>query len=125
MPKSTSTEYLKPFIEATIASAARFRRVLIVLIVTSILAFGAFWNAAEWSWINSRIHVARAAETHLSIEEAKEQLNAANKMLQEDQERLDKGGLSVAANDKLTEEIVQLRRDVERQTREKEKLEKS
>lgn len=66
-------DYLKPFIEATIESAGRFRRVLIVLIISSVLAFGAFWNAVQWSWLNSRINLVRTAEAVLAVDEIKEE----------------------------------------------------
>jgi hypothetical protein len=72
--KVQGTDYLKPFLEATIASAARFRRVLIVLIVSSVLAFGAFWNAVQWSWLNSRIKLVRTAEAVLAVDEINEEL---------------------------------------------------
>ena len=68
------TDYLTPFIEATIASAARFRRVLIVLIIGSVLAFSAFWNAVEWSWLNSRIKLTRTAEAVIALHEIDEEL---------------------------------------------------
>jgi hypothetical protein len=125
MSKSTDSEYLEPFIDATIASAARFRRVLIVVILTSVLAFGAFWNAAQWSWINSRIRVAHNAEAYLSLEKIKEQLNDTNQMLKEHQEKLARADLSKEEVDKLRGEETQLRRDAESKTKEKDKLEKA
>lgn len=67
-------EYLKPYIEGTMAASARFRRVLIVMIISSVLAFGAFWNARQGSWINQRIYVARTAEACLASEELAKQV---------------------------------------------------
>jgi len=65
----SNTEYLKPLIEATAASASRFRRVLIVMIIASILAFGAFWNARRGSWLNSRIDVALLGNEYLTLKD--------------------------------------------------------
>ncbi len=72
--KPQGTDYLNPFIEATIASAARFRRVLIVLIISSVLAFSAFWNAVEWSWLSSRIQLVRTAEAVMAVDEINQEL---------------------------------------------------
>lgn len=72
--KVQGTDYLKPFIKATIDSAGRFRRVLIVLIVSTVLAFGAFWNGVHWSWLQSRIKVVRTAEAVLAVDEANQAL---------------------------------------------------
>jgi hypothetical protein len=66
--EASGTDYLEPFIEATISAATRFRRVLLVLIITSVLAFGAFWNARAGSWINSRIDTANEAKKYLDLQ---------------------------------------------------------
>ena len=67
-------DYLKPFIESTIAAAARFRRVLIVMITASILSFGAFWNSLAETWFNSRIAAARSGEALLTLDEIQHRL---------------------------------------------------
>lgn len=69
-PALSEVDYLKPFIESTIAAAGRFRRVLIVLIIASVLAFGAFWNHRQGSWLNSRVSTARAAERFFNAQDA-------------------------------------------------------
>jgi hypothetical protein len=69
MSELAGTDYLKPFIESTIDAAARFRRVLIVMITASILAFGAFWNSLNETWFNSRIATARNGEAFLTLED--------------------------------------------------------
>jgi len=75
MSQHGKAEHLSPFLEATIASSARFRRVLIVLIVTSVLAFCAFWNARPGSWLNSRVQVTRTAQNLLTRDETAYELN--------------------------------------------------
>ncbi|HKP12212.1 MAG TPA: hypothetical protein VJZ91_08890, partial [Blastocatellia bacterium] len=83
--ESTGTDYLEPFIESTISAAARFRRVLLVIIITSVLAFGAFWNARLGSWINARLETARSAQHYWDLKERLLQipaeLNAVNQSL--------------------------------------------
>ncbi len=74
MIQSTEVEYLKPFIVSTIDAAARFRRVLIVMVIVSILAFGAFWNSLSETWFNSRIVAARNGEAYLSLEDMRDDL---------------------------------------------------
>ena len=74
MPRPSNIDYLHPFIGATITAAARFRRVLIVIIVASTLAFGAFWNARSGSWFDSRIKVAHDAEVYFTLKEYEEKL---------------------------------------------------
>src|SRR6185436_4578276 len=61
------TDYLEPFIEATISAATRFRRVLLVIIVTSVLVFGAFWNARVGSWLDSRFDMANNAKEYFYV----------------------------------------------------------
>lgn len=84
MSKPSEIDYLDPFIEGTITAAARFRRVLIVLITASVLAFGAFWNSREGSWLNSRVATASMAKEYLALEAKLTTIN--NKLLQIDEE---------------------------------------
>lgn len=81
MFQSAEIEYLKPFIESTIDAAARFRRVLIVMVIASILAFGAFWNSLAETWFNSRIVAARKGEAYLSLEDIRDDLIKTEKNL--------------------------------------------
>lgn len=74
MHEPAEVEYLRPYIQSTIDAAARFRRVLIVMVTASILAFGAFWNSLDWTWFNARIAAARRAEAYVSLEEINRQL---------------------------------------------------
>ena len=74
MSESPQIDHLKPFMDATIASAARFRRVLIVVIVSSVLAFSAFWNARLGSWLNSRFEITRTAHSVQAREETEAEL---------------------------------------------------
>lgn len=67
MSEELLSEELKQSIEATTSSSSRGRRVLIVLITASVLAFGAFWNSRQGSWINSRVRVASGAEKLLRL----------------------------------------------------------
>jgi hypothetical protein len=83
MSQSTQTDHLKPFMEATIASSARFRRVLIVVIVSSVLAFSAFWNARPGSWLNSRFEVTRTAHSVQAREETAAELARRERELKE------------------------------------------
>lgn len=69
MSESSEIAYLKPFIESTIDAAARFRRVLIVMTIASILAFGALWNSLDETWFNSRIAAARGGEAYLTLKD--------------------------------------------------------
>lgn len=81
MSDSSKIDQLNKFIEATTSAAARFRRVLIVVIVASTLAFGAFWNSRAGSWLNSRIRLAQNAATVLSLEETSKKLVEVDKAL--------------------------------------------
>jgi hypothetical protein len=74
MSEPQEIDYLKPFIEATIAASSRFRRVLIVVIIASILGFGAFWNARRGSWVDSRIRFVHQAYDYLDLKIKKDQL---------------------------------------------------
>jgi hypothetical protein len=74
MHEPSEVEYLKPYIQSTIDAAARFRRVLIVMVTASILSFGAFWNSLDWTWFNTRIVAARRAEAYITLEEIEGQL---------------------------------------------------
>jgi hypothetical protein len=74
MPEPSEVAYLKPFIESTIDAAARFRRVLIVMTIASILAFGAWWNSLEETWFNSRIAAARSGEAYLNLKDISKNL---------------------------------------------------
>lgn len=87
MTESLGTDYLKPFIESTIAASTRFRRVLIVMITASILAFGAFWNSLDETWFNTRIAAARKGEALLTLERINERLKVIEKELAHIQER--------------------------------------
>lgn len=67
MSKPKEFDYLAPYIDGTITAATRFRRVLIVMITASVLAFGAFWNSWEGSWPNSRVEVAHDANEYFKL----------------------------------------------------------
>jgi len=47
------------YIDAAVRSTARARLVLIVVVTSSALALGAWWNSVPFSWINSRVSVSR------------------------------------------------------------------
>jgi hypothetical protein len=74
MSEHLEIDYLRPFIEATIAASSRFRRVLIVVIIASILGFGAFWNSRKGSWINSRVNFVYQANDCFDLKTKKDQL---------------------------------------------------
>jgi hypothetical protein len=69
MPDSPDVAYLKPFIESTNDAAARFRRVLFVMVTASILGFGAVWNSMPFGWLTSRLTATRNAEKYLTLQE--------------------------------------------------------
>lgn len=69
MPDSPDVAYLKPFIESTNEAAARFRRVLFVMVTASILGFGAVWNSMPFGWLTSRLAATRSAEKYLTLQE--------------------------------------------------------
>lgn len=52
---------IQPYIEAAAGSGNRGRFVIIVIIVTSVVAFGGYWNSRQGAWIMSRIRTAQAA----------------------------------------------------------------
>lgn len=83
MSQSTQIEHLQPYMEATIAASARFRRVLIVVIISSVLAFSAFWNARAGSWLNSRAEFLRTAQRVQASEEADAELAKCQRELNE------------------------------------------
>jgi hypothetical protein len=83
MPENLETAYLEPYIEATIAASSRFRRVLIVMVTASILAFGAYWNSRDEGWFNSRIVAARRGEAYLSLKKKGYDLSHIEKELTE------------------------------------------
>ena len=58
-PTVGSYETLKMYVDALSASAARCRRMLIIIAVASVLFFIAFWNSRESSWMNLRIRAAQ------------------------------------------------------------------
>jgi hypothetical protein len=47
------------YLEASWASSNRARFLLVLVITASILAFTAFWNSHQKSWLNRRLHLAR------------------------------------------------------------------
>ena len=116
MSQTTQIDHLKPFIEATITSSARFRRVLIVVIVSSVLAFSAFWNARPGSWLNSRFEVARVAQNLLTKEETAEELTKLKLELSETTKAL--------ASDVSSAEKTALAKDQRRLTGEIEQMSK-
>lgn len=74
MPESLDIEYLKPFIGSSIEAAARFRRVLIVMVTASVLGFGAFWNSTSLGWFSSRVELSRKAEKYLTLRDMSSKL---------------------------------------------------
>ncbi len=62
MTATESNEEIKIYVEAATAASDRGRLVLLVTITISVLAFSAFWNARQESWLNSRLHMARLAD---------------------------------------------------------------
>ncbi len=114
MSQSPQIDHLKPFMDATIASAARFRRVLIVVIVSSVLAFSAFWNARLGSWLNSRFEITRTAhslqereETAAELARRQVELNEIPKLLMADPSIANQSAL-VKDQRRLSEDIQQL-----------------
>ncbi|MDX6693255.1 MAG: hypothetical protein QOF02_858 [Blastocatellia bacterium] len=83
MPEPLDIDYLKPFIESTIAASVRLRWVFVVMITASILALGAFWNSLEGTWFNSRIVTARKAEAYFTLGEIRDRLAQIKKELGE------------------------------------------
>jgi hypothetical protein len=125
MTEPLEVDYLNPFIEATITAAARFRRVLIVVIVASTLAFGAFWNARSGSWLNSRINVAHNAEAYLTLSEDGERLGDISKALTKIEGQLNDADLTEETRKKLDEEKEKLIDERDRLLKRKEKLEQN
>lgn len=123
MPELAKVDYLNPFIEATITAAARFRRVLIVVIIASTLAFSAFWNSRGGSWLNSRIKVANNAEAYLTLKEHKEKLRYNDSALTEISGTLNYTSLTEELRNKRLEEIWAIRKETEQIKREIQYLE--
>jgi len=48
-------------IAAFVSSSDRSRTVLVLMILASILAFMAFWNSADFSWLDARLRIAKVA----------------------------------------------------------------
>lgn len=69
MDDSSDVAYLKPYIQSSIDAASRFRRVLIVMVTVSILAFGAAWNSRRNSWFNLRLVLTLKAEQYLTLKD--------------------------------------------------------
>ena len=124
MPEVSKVDYLNPFIEATITAAARFRRVLIVVIIASTLAFSAFWNSRGGSWLNSRIKIAINAEAYLTLKEHKEKLKNNDAALTEISGTLNfTKPLTEEVRNKRLEEIWAIRKENEQINREIQHLE--
>lgn len=47
---------IKDYIQVVGESSRRSRMIIVVLLTASVLAFVAFWNAVNWSWINIQIN---------------------------------------------------------------------
>jgi hypothetical protein len=54
----TEESSIEEYITVAAAAAHRGRSILIVMITASILAFSAFWNSRQGSWLNSRLRLA-------------------------------------------------------------------
>lgn len=65
----TEESSIEHYITAGAASASRGRSILIVMITTSILAFSAFWNSRQGSWLNTRLRLAVDAQHWISMKE--------------------------------------------------------
>lgn len=48
-------EHVKTYLDACARSSKRARDILVLLIITTVLLFGAFWNSRSESWTGSRI----------------------------------------------------------------------
>ena len=48
-------EHIKTYVEAAARATTRGRDILVLIIIVSVLIFGAFWNSRQGSWGNSRI----------------------------------------------------------------------
>ena len=70
------------WIPAPMSVHLRGRFIIIVLVTSAVLAFGAFWNSRQGSWLNSRLIVARAALQWHSWDQQ------TRKTLPEDQQKL-------------------------------------
>ncbi len=57
----SSLTTLKDYTDAASGASDRGRFVLIVMITISVLAFGAFWNSWQGSWVNARLNEAKDA----------------------------------------------------------------
>ena len=57
-------EELVQYIEACKTAAIRTRLILIILVITSVLTFIAYWNSRQCSWQNERINKAMYAYEH-------------------------------------------------------------
>src|SRR5947209_4102070 len=55
-------EHVATFIEASARATTRSREILILIIVVSVLVFGAFWNSRQTSWISERM--SRLTDSH-------------------------------------------------------------
>jgi len=112
MSRHAKAEHLIPFLEATIASSARFRRVLIVLIFASVLAFCAFWNARPGSWLKSRVQVARTAQNLQASDETETELNNRKLALNQITKALT-GNISTEEKASLTREQQRLNEEIQ------------
>jgi hypothetical protein len=61
-PGNNEIDTIKSYVEAATAASDRGRLVLLVTITISVLAFSAYWNARQESWLNSRLHMARLGD---------------------------------------------------------------
>jgi hypothetical protein len=63
MPHDVDT-HLITYIEASVRTTTRSREILILIIIVSVLVFGAFWNSRQGSWINERLRILSAAKEY-------------------------------------------------------------
>lgn len=120
-----NVDYLRPFIEATTAAAARFRRVLIVMIIASTLSFVAFWNSRSESWLNARISLAHTAETYVLLKKIGEKLNTNNLAVKSLEGQLNDQKLDKGQRDLLSAESTGRLQEREQLINEKQHLEES
>ncbi len=50
-------DHVLTYIDASARTATRSREILILIIIVSVLVFGAFWNSRQGSWISERIRI--------------------------------------------------------------------
>jgi len=71
-------EHVKTYIEASARATTRSRDILILIIIVSVLIFGAFWNSRQGSWINERLQMDVTATKYLKLLSDADQMATIN-----------------------------------------------